>query len=177
MSSRREGDDNGGSKALPKEKRESPMDARRYQHRNGYQTLIAPRQPKFEGKCDKIKGHIYNCSNSHQLDLFTKTTKEIEEYVGRTYKYGGNMQLLVENLMLPCLVAPEDPPKGASRTEERIWATSMDEYVKQRNYLDENVKTLYSLVWRQCSDIMCQKIESLNNFKEMSSSSDRLGLL
>ena len=177
MSSRREGDDNSGSKALPKEKRESPMDARRYQHWNGYQKLIAPQQPKIEGKCDKIKGHIYDCSNSHQSDLFTKTTKEIEEYVGRTYKYGGDVQLLVENLMLPVVVAPEDPPKGASWTEERIWATSMDKYVKQCNYLDENVKTLYSLVWGQCSDIMRQKIESLNNFKEMSSSGDRLELL
>ena len=91
MSSKREGDDNSGSKALPKEKRESPMDARRYQHQNGYQKLIALWQPKFEGKCDEIKGHIYDCSNSHQSDLFTKTTKEIKEYVGRTYKYGGDV--------------------------------------------------------------------------------------
>jgi hypothetical protein len=64
------------------------------------------------------------------LDLFTKTTKEIAEYVGRSYKYGGDVRLMVENLTLPVLVAPEDPPKGASRTEERIWTTRVDEYVK-----------------------------------------------
>jgi hypothetical protein len=58
MTSRREVDDDGGSKTLPKEKGESPMGARRYQHQNSYQKFIAPRQPKFEGKCNVIKGHI-----------------------------------------------------------------------------------------------------------------------
>jgi hypothetical protein len=44
-----------------------------------------PRQPKFEGKCDDLKGHIYDCSNPRQVDLFAKTTKELAEHVGRTY--------------------------------------------------------------------------------------------
>jgi hypothetical protein len=45
-----------------------------------------PRAPKFEGKCNDLKGHIYDCSNARQSDQFMKTTKEIAEYVGRTYK-------------------------------------------------------------------------------------------
>jgi hypothetical protein len=46
--------------------------------------------PKFEGKCADLKGHVYNCSDdARELDQqFMKTTCEIAEYLGRTYKYG-----------------------------------------------------------------------------------------
>jgi hypothetical protein len=47
-----------------------------------------PQFTKFKGRCKELKGHIYDCSNARQLDLFTKTTKEIVFYAGRTYTYG-----------------------------------------------------------------------------------------
>ena len=50
---------------------------------------VLQRQSKFEGKCDDLKGHIYDCSNVRQPDIFMKKTKEIGELVRRTYKYGG----------------------------------------------------------------------------------------
>ena len=34
-------------------------------------------QPKFEGKCDGLKGHIYDCSDAKQSDVYVRTTKEI----------------------------------------------------------------------------------------------------
>lgn len=49
-----------------------------------------PRPAKFEGKCDDLKGYIYDCVDGKQADAYTKTTKEIAEYVGRTYKYGSD---------------------------------------------------------------------------------------
>lgn len=65
--------------------------------------MIVPRQPKFEGKCSELKGHIYDCSDSRQAEVYSKTTKEIAEYVGRNYKYGGDARLAVESLALPAL--------------------------------------------------------------------------
>ena len=56
------------------------------------------RQPKFEGKCDELKGFIYDCSDSRQADMYVKTTKEIAEYVGCTYKFGSDARLAIENL-------------------------------------------------------------------------------
>ena len=54
--------------------------------------------------------------------MFIKTTKEVAEFVGRTYKYGGDIRLAVENLLqVPNIAEPYDPPAGASRTQERIW--------------------------------------------------------
>ena len=70
---------------------------------------MVPRQPKFEGRCEELKGHIYDCSDARQSDIFAKTTKEIAVYVGRTYKYGSDAGLAVEKLVLPTIMLPEDP--------------------------------------------------------------------
>eukprot|EP00978_Attheya_sp_CCMP212_P014517 scaffold37028_cov57-Attheya_sp.AAC.8 len=41
------------------------------------------KKPKSEGMIPELKGHIYDCTNARQLDLFVKTTKKILDYVGR----------------------------------------------------------------------------------------------
>jgi len=38
---------------------------------------------KFEGDCDDLKGHIYDCNDSKKADLFIKTNKKLSEYVGK----------------------------------------------------------------------------------------------
>jgi hypothetical protein len=44
------------------------------------------KQPKFEGKCEDLVGHIYDdCSDTRQSGVFVKITKEIAESVGRTF--------------------------------------------------------------------------------------------
>jgi len=138
---------------------------------------FVPRAPKFDGKCADLKGHIYDCSDVRQSDQYTKTTKEIAEYVGRTFTYGGDARLAVETLKLPIMTIPVDPPENANRTETRIWEKTVDEHVKQSSKLRENMKTLYSLIWGQCTDIMRQKVEAHETFACVSSTGDGLGLL
>ena len=77
----------GSGDATPKDKKES-VGGKKLQYRYGNQkTAIVPRQPMFEGKCAKLKGHhVYDCSDARQADLFIKTTKEVAEFLGRTYK-------------------------------------------------------------------------------------------
>ena len=65
-------------------------DNKRYRRRGQRKPMTTERpttkQPKFEGKCEDLKGHIYDCSDSRQSDMSVKTTKEIAEYVGRTFR-------------------------------------------------------------------------------------------
>ena len=49
------------------------------------------RGTKFEGRCEDLKGHIYDYGDSKNADQFIQTTKEIKNYVGRTYKYAGDI--------------------------------------------------------------------------------------
>ena len=53
---------------------------------------------KFEGKCDDLSSsYIYDCADPKQAaDMYMSTTKEISEYVGHTYKYGGEMKKVMK---------------------------------------------------------------------------------
>jgi hypothetical protein len=153
---------------------------RPHQHWNpchGYKKPIMIEQPKFEGKCTDLKSFIYDCSDSRQADIFTKTTKEIAKYVGRTYRYGSDMRLAIEKLERPRLTLPTNPPGSVTKTETRIWEKEVDEYVKKKTYMEENLKTLYSLVWGQCTDVVRARIETLDIYDIMSSKRDWIGVL
>ena len=117
-------------------------------------------QTKFEGKCIELKGSIYDASDTRQADIFAKTTKEIAEYVGHTYKYGSDTRLSIENMEKTVIPEPTDPPTTATKTQTRIWERQVDEYVRRSSGLDENLKTLYSLIWGQCTTVMQARIES-----------------
>ena len=99
---------------------------------------------KFEGKGEDLKGNIYDCSDARQSDLFAKTTKEISGYVGRTYKNGGNICLVVKNIEMVAIDMPKDPPEGATRTKNRIWEMSMS----NRQLISKRTFELYTpLCW------------------------------
>jgi hypothetical protein len=159
------------------EKQASTSDNKRNRRRPFKEQGTAIRQPKFEGKCEELKGDIYDCSDPRQSDTFVKTTKEIAEYVGRTFKYGSDARLAVENLSMPVMTEPNDPADTASKTQVRIWGKKVDKYVKRETYLSENMKTMYSLVWGQCTDVMRQKVETISNFELISGNGDGLALL
>ena len=127
---------------------------------------FAPRAPKFEGKCPELKGHIYDASDARQSDQFIRTTREISEFVGRTYKYGGDIRLAVETLTAPTLVPPADYGDGATRTEIRIWEKMVDEHVRRISGLEENIKTLYSLVWGNAATWLDRRLNRTSSTKK-----------
>jgi hypothetical protein len=72
------------------------------------------------------------------------------------------------------LAEPADPTAAAAMTQLRIWEKKVDEYIKQETYLVENMKTVYSLVWGQCTDVMRQRLEATSGFRRLSSDGDGL---
>jgi hypothetical protein len=76
---------------------------------------------QFEGRCKNLKGHVYDSIDTCQADQYTKTTREITELTGRTYKFGMNTRLFIQSMKFFVIEQPEDPPEDASRTEIRIW--------------------------------------------------------
>jgi len=55
--------------------------------------------------------------------------------------------------------------------------TRIDEISKNEIILEENMKTLYSVICGQVSDVLWRRIQALENFKTMNSEADALGLL
>ena len=57
----------------------------------------------------KLRGHTYNLTDTRHPDQYARTTKEIAEFVGTTYKYGRDACLAVESLKLADIPLPPDP--------------------------------------------------------------------
>jgi hypothetical protein len=67
-------------------------------------------QQWFEGREPTLKGYVYDFTGERMPDQFIKTTKEIKNYVGRTYtKYTADLAQAVEDLVIQDPVAPADP--------------------------------------------------------------------
>jgi len=141
------------------------------------QATDTPKTQKFEGRCEELKGHIYDCPNGRQAaaDVFTRTTKEIAEYTGP--KFGAEVMTTIETLQKPVLPIPADPPANASATETRIWERRVDAYVKADTELDANLKKVYAIVFGQCSDAMRTKLEAIPNHASIAAARDVIGLL
>ena len=53
----------------------------------------------------------------------------------------------------------------------------MDEYIRHKSQLCENLKTTHTLVWGQCTDLMCIKLEASTNFGTFKKNVDVIALL
>jgi hypothetical protein len=65
---------------------------------------------------------------------------------------------------MPVLNMPNDPADKATKTEVRIWEKEVDEHVKRKTHLQENIKTPCSLAWGQCTEAIRARIEALDTW-------------
>ena len=138
-------------KEIKKEDDEVSIKSSRKSSRNGKQgrrhkSKRTSRKPTFEGRTEELKGHIFDCSDARQANSYTNTIKEIAQYMGTKYKYGGDIRYLVENLKAPKISVPDSPEDNATLSEKEIWKLKISEHVKRKTQLRENSKNLYSLI-------------------------------
>ena len=132
---------------------------------------------RFDGATEELKGEVLDLVGSRSADLF-KSKKAIANYVGRTYQHSGDIRRAIEILSLPTIpmpiapVADPIPPLLAAILSEQV-----KEYVKQTSRLQENIKRLWALVWGQCSDTIRTRLQALDAYEDMHSTSDGLQLL
>ena len=109
--------------------------------------------------------------------MFVKTTKEIAIYAGSKLSYGTDAKLSIEAMSKVTIVKPTDPAKDCSKTDEKIWEQQVTSYVKRVNILDQNLKTMCTIVCGQCTDVMWARLKSVPEFEQTRTSGDVIGLL
>jgi hypothetical protein len=67
-----------------------------------------------------------------------KTTQEICENIGSTYKHGADTKIALETLTVPIFPLPADPANDASQRAIELWEKRVDAYVKCKTTLTEN---------------------------------------
>ena len=52
--------------------------------------------------------------------------------------------------------------------EKCKWEKRIDGIIKCEDILKANMKTLFSLIWGQCTELLCAKIEAVPGFEDVS---------
>jgi hypothetical protein len=121
----------------------------------------------FKGKCEDLKGHIFDCTGSTKAaDMYTKTTREIAEYIRRTIKHSVDIVKGIENLTEPVIVEPDEPPESASALEKRKWEKRVDKLIEQEDHLKDTTSRAYALVWGQCSDALQETVKAHKGYQD-----------
>jgi hypothetical protein len=89
---------------------------------------------------------------------------------------GSDARLAIKNLALPVLAVPAVPVNDKNKSLNRIWEKEIDEYVRRKMYLADNIQMVYFLVWGQCTDVMRQKVEALAIYEALTTNGDGLEL-
>jgi hypothetical protein len=164
-----------GTAPVP-ENQPSSNTGRRYQgRRGGLGSTLG--QGRFDGRCEALKGHVYDCRGGQQPDQYVKTTKELAVYVGQTFKQGSEIEEAIKTLELQELTQPKDPGEKASAGDKKLWETRLTQFVKREEIRSDNIKTLYSLVWGQCSDAMQERLMAHPDYSVAQESKNGIELL
>ena len=103
---------------------------RRNNNKKKNKKSAVPDSDKFTGKCDDLNGHIFDCNGPKQADQFIITKRELEEYIGRTFKYGKDIMVTLETLSMADIIRPSDPiGSPPSRTDTKIHDKQIDLYI------------------------------------------------
>ena len=105
-------------------------------------------QTRFEGREPSLKGFIYDSTREQNPDQYIKTTKEIINYVGRTYtKYTAEFTQAVRDLELVNPTAPPNPDPTNPIAFEMWKLKVKDHQIKEQEYSNFRAG-LYKTVFR-----------------------------
>ena len=79
-----------------------------------------------------------------------------------------------EDIPEPKDISEED---AKSKLKQRVWEKRVDKYVDHVGKLTQNVATMYSAAWGQCSKQMQSRVQALKEFKRNHETSNCLWLL
>jgi hypothetical protein len=156
--------------------------ARRNTYRGRYKSsptpVAAKQESRFDGRCDALKGFTFDCTDGQQTDQYAVNMKEISIYVGREYAHGGDIRWTVVDERRFKVPKPVDPTdEKPTFTDKKIWKQSVVEYVRRNNKLTQNMETMYSLIFGQCTEYMLAKLKGLPEYNSFNDGVDMIKLL
>jgi hypothetical protein len=128
-------------------------------------------RPRFEGYEPTLKGFIYDYTGERNPEQFVRTTKQVQGWVGSTYKeYVGELMDGVKNLVLDDPIPPPRPTAAEGQPQPDEYDMDEWKYHNRRN-IEQVAKYgdfragLYNTVWKQCTEALQAKIESHSGFE------------
>jgi hypothetical protein len=186
--------DTGGDKKSNEDGERKPR-GRRNRNRNRSKRTEGATAPtfitkeKFLGRSDDLKGFIYDITNTKGRVAYTRTTEELARYVGEKYTTTGSFirtAILTLNVPVPtrptappATVAPLTPgdPPTTDPVDQEIFREEIRIFVKTKAAIESTMKSLYDLIWGQCSKSLRSRLRGYEDYTNYSSNADSLALL
>jgi hypothetical protein len=134
---------------------------------SNHQPTTAKADPKFQGRNEDLKGHVFDCADDKQADQYAVTMKDIAEYIGSNYAYGADIHWSLEHEAVFVLPKPTKPADDADAIDVRIFEKQVDEYVKRKAKHTDNSRKLFSLILGQCTEYLRAKLKALTEYLGM----------
>jgi hypothetical protein len=142
-----------------------------------------PRE-KFVGRSDDLKGFIYDIALSKGGVAYTRTTEEIARYVvGEKYTTTGSyIRTAILTLNVPAPARPIAPvatgtPPAVDAVDQEIFKEKIPMYVKVEASIETTMKSLYDLLWGQCSETIRSRLRGHDDYTNYSANADSMALL
>jgi len=135
-------------------------------NQGGRQSNTPRAKPVFKGNTAGMNGHVFQCCNERDdKKQFTKTIESLGEYIAKNLKFPGNLAPLTRDLTLPFVPKPQhlDADEQDPLTIA-IWKKNVDSYCVRVDYLESNLKTIFAVIYGQCSELMKAKLKCLDDF-------------
>ena len=141
---------------------------------------------KFKGNCADLDGHIFDCSDYKQADTYVHMHKHIAEYVRAEYKIGGDVHASIIRGTKIAIPLPTHPtfsqgystnPTPEDKYKEYMHYKMLSMAVKQEYFLHSNLQKVYSLVLRQCTELLQSKLKQHADWAMLQHDQDVLSLL
>ena len=136
---------------------------------------------KFNGANESLNGNIFDFGSHGHREMYSKTMKAINNYIGQTFDNPGDIQTTIEQMEKYEIPMPLEPDnygtEDENKTEALIFEKQINRYILREELLNNNITKVFSLVWGQCTDTLKAKLESTNNWKDIQKNKDALQLL
>ena len=138
---------------------------------------------KFVGRSDDLKGFTYDVTTSKGGVAYTRTTEEIARHVGEKYTNTGSfIRTAIMTLKVPVQTRPSPPvetgtPPAIDPVDQEIFREEIRLFVKTKGAIESTMKSLYDLIWGQCSESIRSRLRGDPNYTTYSVNADSLALL
>jgi hypothetical protein len=137
------------------------------------------------GRLDGLQGYIYDIIASKGGVAYTRTTEELAQQAGEKYaSVGSYVRTAILTLNVPAPTKPTAPPEvlvgvvlSVDKVKKEIFKEKIRMYVKTEAAIETAMKSLYDLIWGQCSESLRSRLGGDNDFATYSATADSLALL
>ena len=84
--------------------------------------------PEFKGRCEELKGHVIDCGQAKHADQFSRTMKEVINYVGSNITDGEWVARSLRTEKLAVITQPTAPTDLDDIAEKAVFDATVKQY-------------------------------------------------